>query len=57
MDQVGYMSTKSTVAIGKMKSGKAAGHSGITVDMMKASVDNSVTTVAKLANCILRDGA
>ena len=35
---------------------KAAGPSGITVEMMKAKLDDNGTTITKLSNCIIRDG-
>ena len=43
-------------AISKMKSGKAAGPSGIGVEMIKAAGDTSATMIRDLANVIIRDG-
>ena len=43
-------------AITKMKTGKAAGPSGIVAEMLKASGDTGARLVADLANDILRNG-
>ena len=43
-------------AISKMKSGKAAGPSGIVVEMIKAAGDTGATMVRDLATVIIRDG-
>ena len=39
-----------------MKSGKAAGLSGIVVEMIKAAGDTGATTIQDLATAIIRDG-
>ena len=43
-------------AISKMKSGKAAGPSGIVVEMIKAAGDTGATMIRDLATGIIRDG-
>ena len=43
-------------AISKMKSGKAAGPSGIVVEMIKAAGDTGATMIGDLATAIIRDG-
>ena len=43
-------------AISKMKSGKAAGLSGIVVEMIKAAGDTGATMIRDLATAIIRDG-
>ena len=43
-------------AISKMKSGKAAGPSGIVVEMIKAAGDTGATMICDLATAIIRDG-
>ena len=43
-------------AISKMKSGKAAGPSGIVVEMIKAAGDTGATMIRNLATAIIRDG-
>ena len=43
-------------AISKMKSGKAAGPSGIVVEMIKAAGDTGATMIGHLATAIIRDG-
>ena len=43
-------------AISKMKSGKAAGPSGIVVGMIKAAGDTGATMIRDLATAIIRDG-
>ena len=43
-------------AISKMKSGKAAGPSGIVVEMFKAAGDTGATMIHDLATVIIRDG-
>ena len=43
-------------AISKMKSGKAAGPSGIVVEMIKAAGDTGATMIQDLATAIIRDG-
>ena len=43
-------------AISKMKSGKAAGPSGIVVEMIKAAGDTGATMIHDLATAIIRDG-
>ena len=43
-------------AISKMKSGKAAGPSGIVVEMIKAAGDAGATMIPDLATAIIRDG-
>ena len=43
-------------AISKMKSGKAAGPSGIVVEMIKAAGDTCATMIRDLANAIIPDG-
>ena len=43
-------------AIAKMKTGKAAGPSGIVVEMIVAAGDTGVTMICDLANTIIRDG-
>ena len=43
-------------AISKMKSGKAAGPSGILVDMIKAAGDTGATMIHDLATAIICDG-
>ena len=43
-------------AISKMKSGKAAGPSGIVVEMIKAAGDTGATMIRDLATVIIRDG-
>ena len=43
-------------AISKMKSGKAAGPSGIVVEMLKAAGDTGATMIRDLAVSIIRDG-
>ena len=43
-------------AISKMKSGKAAGPSGIVVDMIKAAGDTGATMIRNLATVIISDG-
>ena len=43
-------------AISKMKSGKAAGPSGIVVEMIKAAGDTGATMIRDLATAIIRDG-
>ena len=43
-------------AISKMKSGKAAGPSGVVVEMIKATVDTDATMIRHLATPIIRDG-
>ena len=42
--------------ISKMKSGKAAGPSGIVVEMIKAAGDTGATMIRDLATAIIRDG-
>ena len=42
-------------AIKKMKSGKAAGPSGIVAEMLKASGDKGITIITCLANAIVRE--
>ena len=42
--------------ISKMKFGKAAGPSGIVVEMTRATVDTGVTMISGLAIAIIRDG-
>ena len=42
-------------AISKMKSGKAAGPSGIVVEMIKAAGDTGATMTRDLATAIIRD--
>ena len=44
-------------AITKMKTGKAAGPSGIVAEMLKASGDTGARLVADLANDMVRNGA
>ena len=39
-----------------MKSGKAAGPSGIVVEMIKAAGDTGATMIHDLATAIIRDG-
>ena len=39
-----------------MKSGKAAGPSGIVVEMIKAAGDTGATMIRDLATAIIRDG-
>ena len=43
-------------AISKMKSGKAAGPSGIAVEMIKAADDTGATMICNLATAIIHDG-
>ena len=43
-------------AISKMKSGKAAGPSGIVVELIKAAGDTGATMIRDLATAIIRDG-
>ena len=43
-------------AIGKMKSGKATGPTGIVIDMLKASGDVCIDLVTELINDIIADG-
>ena len=43
-------------AISKIKSGKAAGPSGIVVEMIKAAGDTGATMIRDLATAIIRDG-
>ena len=43
-------------AISKMKSGKAAGPSGIVVEMIKAAGDTGATMIRDLATVIIRNG-
>ena len=43
-------------AISKMKAGKAAGPSGIVVEMIKAAGDTGATMIRDLATAIIRDG-
>ena len=43
-------------AITKMKTGKAAGPSGIVAEMLKASCDTGARLVADLANYMVRNG-
>ena len=43
-------------AISKMKSGKAAGPSGIVVEMIKAAGDTGATMIGDLATAIIHDG-
>ena len=43
-------------AISKMKSGKAAGPSGILVEMIKAAGDTGATMIHDLATAIICDG-
>ena len=43
-------------AISKMKLGKAAGPSGIVVEMIKAAGDTGATMICDLATAIIRDG-
>ena len=43
-------------AISKMKSAKAAGPSGIVVEMIKAAGDTGATTIRDLATAIIHDG-
>ena len=43
-------------AISKMKSGKAAGPSGIVVEMIKAADDTGATMIGDLATAIICDG-
>ena len=43
-------------AISKMKSGKAAGKSGLVVEMIKAAGDTGATTIRDLATAIICDG-
>ena len=43
-------------AISKMKPGKAAGPSGIVVEMIKAAGDTGATMIRDLATAIIRDG-
>ena len=43
-------------AISKIRSGKAAGPSGIVVEMIKAAGDTGATMVSVLATAIIRDG-
>ena len=43
-------------AIGKMNLGKAPGPSNITVEMMKASPEESVKHITALTNCIIQEG-
>ena len=43
-------------AISKMKLGKAAGSSGIVVEMIKAAGDTGATMICDLATAIIRDG-
>ena len=43
-------------AISKMKSGKAAGPSGIVVEMIKAAGDTGATMIRDLASAIIHDG-
>ena len=43
-------------AISKMKSGKAAGPSGIVVEMIKAAGDTGATMIRDLATAIIHDG-
>ena len=43
-------------AISKMKSGKAAGPSGIVMEMIKAAGDTGATMIRDLATAIIRDG-
>ena len=43
-------------AITKMKTGKAAGPSGIVAEMLKASGDTGARLVADLANDMVRNG-
>ena len=42
--------------ISKMKSGKAAGPSGIVVEMIKAAGDTGATMIRDLATAIICDG-
>jgi len=43
-------------AVAKMKSGKAAGPSGIIVEMVRAAGPDIFEAIAHLVNCIIRDG-
>ena len=43
-------------AISKMKSGKAAGPSGIVMEMIKAAGDTGATMIHDLATAIIHDG-
>ena len=43
-------------AISKIKSGKAAGSSGIEVEKIKATGDTGATMIRDLATAIIRDG-
>ena len=43
-------------SISKMKSGKAAGPSGIVVEMIKAAGDTGATMIRDLASAIICDG-
>jgi len=43
-------------AISKMKSGKAAGPSGIAAEMLKAAGEDGVTWVTDICNSIVREG-
>ena len=45
-----------TIDMVKMKSGKAAGPSGIVVEMIKAAGDTGATMIRDLATAIIRDG-
>ena len=44
------------VALGKMKSGKAAGPSGIIVEMLKAAGDTGITFLRELITCVVTHG-
>ena len=43
-------------AISRMKSGKAAGPSGVVVEMIRAAGDTGATMIGNLAIIIIRDG-
>ena len=43
-------------AISKMKSGKAAGPSGVVVEMIRAAGDTGATMICNLATAIIRNG-
>ena len=43
-------------ALSNMKSGKAAGSSGIVVEMIKAAGEHSWIMICDLSNTIIRDG-
>ena len=43
-------------AISKMKAGKAAGPSGIIIEMIKAAGDQIISSLTSLFNCIVREG-